>query len=171
MSQLTPEQLPGVCENILDECIGRLPKNYRDQLQRPVISYFRNSPTAGRARGKRHLELNQDLLEQDQDETLMETLPHELAHLLVHQTCDYPTKPHGREWQYFMELLGCDTTVCHRMEQPDLVRKKQHRHAYECSCMIHKVSSTKHNQMLFKGRGRKCTRCGSELVFKESLYD
>lgn len=162
---MTDTNLPELCEVTLDECISRLPEKIRGEVMRPVISYFNNSPTAGRARGKRHLELNEDLLRQDTAEMLEQTLPHELAHLLVHQTCDYPTKPHGKEWRHFMALLGCAPDVCHRMEQPNLKRKRQSRHVYQCDCRSHDLTTTRHNKHIVDGQTFICRSCKGELIY------
>ena len=158
-------------EQRLYEFIKDLPERVKFQVNLDIaITYFRRSRTGGRALGASQIELNEDLLEREPTEMLEQTLPHELAHCLTAATSP-GAKPHGPEWQYFMGVLGVEATRCHDMDVSDVPIKYHRRpHLYECGCMIHRVTTTKHNKMLFKGRTRRCTRCGNDLIFKESQH-
>jgi SprT protein len=128
--------------------------------------YYKNSRVAGESQGINRIHINSDLLNSHTEEMVKDTVPHELAHCLVHQYSP-GAKPHGPEWQRFMRLLGCEPVRCHEMEQPHLPRKRQKRHAYECACRIHMLTTAKHHNIILKGHGRHCTRCKTILTYKD----
>ena len=161
------DMLGAKVEEELMELVLNLPEHIYSKLPKMQVHYFNNSPTAGRAIGTYRIELNRDLLGQHPGEMINETLPHELAHCIVHAIHDHRCKPHGAEWQDIMQLLGREPTRCHRMEQPNLKRKKQKRHAYECGCTIHMVTTAKHHKMIMKGQERSCNRCKGTLTYKD----
>jgi len=134
------------------------------------LRLFRNSPTAGRAIGTCSLEINADLAEQH-PENLRDTVIHEIAHCLVHLNYDHKCKPHGSEWQDMMYRLGIEPERCHRMEQPNLVRKRHHRIAYHCSCHEHHLTTGKHNKIQIYGQIRTCNRCGDQLIYGPKEQD
>ena len=130
------------------------------------IFYYKNSRVAGEAQGDRRIHINSDLLASHTEEMVKETVPHELAHCMVVQ-CSPGAKPHGPEWQKFMRILGCEPTRCHDMKQPHLPRKRQKRHAYECACRIHMLTTAKHHAIIIKGRQRHCLKCKVTLTYKD----
>ena len=162
------DMLEAKVEEELMELVLNLPEHIYSKLPKMQVHYFNKSPTAGRAQGTCRIYLNRDLLHTHPAEQLYDTLPHELAHCIVHAIHDHRCKPHGAEWQDIMQLLGREPTRCHRMEQPDLVRKKQNRHTYVCACNEHHLSTTLHHQIIIKGRNRKCSRCKTPLTYKDS---
>lgn len=160
------DHLEAQVEEELMELVLNLPEHIYKKLPKIEVHYFSNSPTAGKSRGRR-IYLNRDLLRSHTAEQIYDTLPHELAHCIVRYTHYHRCKPHGAEWQDVMQLLGREPTVCHRMEQPNLKRKKQKRHAYECGCTIHRVTTAKHHKMVIKGQVRRCNRCKGTLTYKD----
>jgi len=129
------------------------------------LRLFRNSPTAGRAIGTNRLEINADLAEKYPD-GLRDTVIHEMAHCLVHLNYDRRCKPHGQEWQNMMYKLGVEPQRCHRMEQPDLVRKRHSTHHYRCGCGDHHLKTGRHNKHIVYGVTFTCRKCGTDLEYQ-----
>jgi len=128
------------------------------------IKLYRNSPVAGKAYGVRLISINQDLAEL-YPEQLRDTVIHEMAHCLVFGTIPRRCKPHGPEWQHMMLLLGVSPEVCHRMEQPGLIRKRNNRQTWHCDCTEHYLTTTMHNKIMIKGQPRHCRRCKTSLQY------
>jgi SprT protein len=100
------------------------------------------------------------------EENLKDTVPHEVAHYIVHEL--YGTrgiKPHGRQWRAVMEHFGADQGVTFDLDLEGIPQRQQRTHPYRCGCRVHDVSSTRHNRVL-QGVGRyRCRICGSDLSY------
>ena len=100
------------------------------------------------------------------EENLNDTVPHEVAHFVVHQL--YGTrgvKPHGRQWRAVMERFGADQGVTFTLDLEGIPQRQQRTHPYRCGCRVHDVSSTRHNRVV-QGVGRyHCRICGDELSY------
>ena len=100
------------------------------------------------------------------EENLRDTVPHEVAHFIVHET--YPrrgTRPHGPEWQDLMLRFGADPAVTFDLDLEGVPQRKQSTHRYHCGCQLHDVSATRHNRIK---RGRvnyHCVICDGRLVY------
>ena len=99
-------------------------------------------------------------------ENLSDTVPHEVAHLIVHEA--YPKrsiKPHGHQWQALMARFGADAGVTFDLDLEGIPQRRQSTHPYHCGCRVHKVSSTRHNRIL-RGAGRyQCRSCNGQLIY------
>jgi SprT protein len=99
------------------------------------------------------------------EENLRDTVPHEVAHFIVHETCGRRVvKPHGRQWQALMAEFGADPGVTFDLDLEGIPQRRQRTHPYRCECRVHQVSTTRHNRVL-KGAGRyHCRYCQGSLV-------
>ncbi len=60
-------------------------------------------------------------------EQLQQTLLHEIAHFLDHQTRPVPgsyRNPHGKSWQYWLERVGADREADHSVAMSTLYRQR-----------------------------------------------
>lgn len=100
------------------------------------------------------------------EENLRDTVPHEVAHYVVHEL--YGTravKPHGSQWQALMARFGADPEVTFDLDLEGIPRRQQQTHRYYCGCRMHQVSTTRHNRVL-NGKGRyQCRHCAGQLVY------
>lgn len=100
------------------------------------------------------------------EENLRDTVPHEVAHFIVHEV--YPkrgVKPHGYQWQDLMEQFGADPGVTFDLDLEGVPQRRQNTHRYFCGCQLHAVSSTRHNRAQ-RGRVRyHCVTCDGSLVY------
>ncbi len=99
-------------------------------------------------------------------ENLRDTVPHEVAHYIVHELYDlHRVKPHGPEWRALMEAFDANPDVTFRLDLDGIPQRRQRTHAYHCRCRTHAVSSTRHNRAR-AGRGSYCCRyCRGELIY------
>jgi SprT protein len=94
------------------------------------------------------------------------TVPHEVAHYIVHEVYGAGrVKPHGEEWQALMHYFGADPEVTFRLSLEDIPQRRQRTHSYRCACREHQVSTTRHNRVQ-RGTGEYlCRHCSTRLVY------
>jgi SprT protein len=103
-------------------------------------------------------------------ENLAETVPHEIAHYIVHEVWGPGTrrrrvKPHGEEWRAVMAAFGVQGEVTFDLDLEGIPQRRQSTHPYRCDCRIHQISTTRHNRVM-RGVGRyQCRKCDAELVY------
>jgi len=100
------------------------------------------------------------------EENLRDTVPHEVAHFVVHEV--YPrrgVKPHGLEWQDLMAHFGADPGVTFDMDLEGVPQRRQTTHRYHCGCQIHEVSTTRHNRAQRRRIRYHCLTCDGSLVY------
>jgi SprT protein len=148
---------------ILDEAYTNMPEGVLVPCIK--IVYFQRSRTAGRAKGRRSIEINTDLAEKYPDQ-LRDTVLHELAHLMVRANHNYRCKPHGSEWQDMMYLLGIEPERCHRMYQSDVPVVRHNKHHYRCGCGDHYMKTGRHNKHVIYGVEFTCRKCGTNLEYQ-----
>ncbi|MEZ5572628.1 MAG: SprT-like domain-containing protein [Halioglobus sp.] len=104
------------------------------------------------------------------EENLRDTVPHEVAHFIVHEM--YPrrgVKPHGRQWQELMARFGADAGVTFDLDLDGVPQRSQRTHAYHCGCRRHDVSTTRHNRVQRRRMRYHCCRCDGLLVYTPQL--
>ncbi len=118
-----------------------------------------------RVRGdEREIRYNPYLFAKYFDDSLANTVPHEVAHYIV--DCLYGLKrvrPHGREWQQWMLAFGAEPEVTCRYDMSGVPQRRQQRFEYRCACRCHHLTATRHNKVL-RGLGSyQCKMCGQPL--------
>ena len=100
------------------------------------------------------------------DENLRDTVPHEVAHFIVHEA--YPrrgTRPHGHHWKNLMSHFGADPGVTFDLDLEGVPQRSQRTHRYHCGCQVHQVSSTRHNRSQRRRVRYHCVSCQGLLVY------
>ena len=162
----------------LFECRRRLRK-LEPELKVPdyKITFELRGASAGTCRRDGSaLNFNLGIAEDNRDDFLARTVPHEFAHLVV--THNYDTearqylrrkriRPHGKEWESIMNLLGAPTSRCHNYDVSNHVTSRQRRWEYECKCpdKTHAVSTTRHNKVQDQTASYNCGICHTILNF------
>jgi SprT protein len=110
-------------------------------------------------------------------ENLQDTVPHEVAHYVVHEVYGVrggrllprrrsAIKPHGAESQALMARFGADAEVTFKLDLEGVPQRRQRTHPYHCGCREHDVSTTRHNRIL-RGAGRyHCRYCKGQLEYR-----
>lgn len=100
------------------------------------------------------------------EENLHDTVPHEVAHYIVHEVYGgRSVKPHGQQWQNLMARFGADAGVTFDLDLAGIPQRRQRTHSYRCACRSHEVSTTRHNRVI-KGAGRyHCRNCNGPLQY------
>lgn len=144
---------------------GRLGRS----LPPPGVSFDLGGVTAGMfrvQRGLAEIRYNPWIFAKYWEENLLGTVPHEVAHFVVHQTCGRRrVRPHGREWLAWMAFFDADPAVTFDLDLSGIPRRRQRTHAYRCDCREHALSATRHHRVL-RGTGTYlCRYCNGRLVY------
>ena len=93
-----------------------------------------------------------------------ETVPHEVAHYVVHKLYGRRAKPHGKEWKAVMAAFGVAAEVRCNLDLSNVNLKQLKRFTYRCECSEHSLTSIRHNRIQ---RGEKvylCRKCRQPLT-------
>lgn len=102
-----------------------------------------------------NLRFNLKLLEENQEDFLRFTVPHEVAHYIVALLYGR-VRPHGKEWRSVMNFFGIKhPLVCHSFDI-----KSTYPWIYRCRCQEHFVGQKKHSMIQRGTRTYTCKNCG-----------
>lgn len=133
---------------------------YKTPFIKPELEFSQRGTIAGSARLQTQLiRLNPVLLVAQPQTFLDQILPHELAHLLVHQRYG-KVAPHGVQWRQMMGDVFKLTPL--RTHQLDVSQVQGPLYEYACACQTHRLTIRRHNKIL-KGTSYRCRRCGQPL--------
>jgi len=154
---------------VTEDYICRAEEIFERRFDRVPVLFDLKGRTAGMFKtiGKRRLiRYNPWIFAKYFKENLQGTVPHEVAHFIVHET--YPrrgTKPHGPEWQDLMARFGADPEVTFDLDLDGVPQRSQRTHRYHCGCQLHEVSTTRHNRMQRRRIKYHCVTCDGTLVY------
>ncbi|MBB3184365.1 SprT protein [Halomonas fontilapidosi] len=146
------------------EAAWQLCRELHPSLPRPAVWLDLRGKCAGQAHFARGgLRFNPVLLAENRVAFLVEVVPHEMAHWLVHHLEDGPrARPHGHEWQTVMRrLFGLEPRTTHRF---DTGRASPAPYRYRCACREHAFTARRHS-LARRGRGYRCRHCAETLVY------
>jgi SprT protein len=169
----TPEKIIRLAEKAVrtaEDCARRY---YAVTLPYARTDYSLRGRCAGQARvahsGQTFLRFNLQLLTENLEDFLQQTIPHEVAHLVVnwrHRKKRARPKPHGPEWQAVMQdCYGLQPTRCHSY-QTTAARVVARNFLYECNCREHRLTRIIHNRISRRYKAL-CKKCRTPLRFKE----
>ena len=103
---------------------------------------------------------NEIIFSQYYDDSLVNTVAHEVAHYVVHSIWGRKrVKPHGKEWQQVMTMFDVKPDVTSQYDVSGFPLHRQTQHNYTCGCMTHQLSTTRHNKVQSKKAIYKCKKC------------
>lgn len=144
---------------------------FKRKFERIPVLFDLSGRTAGMFRvagKKRQIRYNPWIFAKYYEENLSATVPHEVAHYIVHELYGLRSvKPHGREWLAVMNRFGADPGVTFKLDLTGVPQRRQRTHSYRCACRTHQVSTTRHNRVL-RGEGSYlCRTCNVQLEYSE----
>lgn len=132
--------------------------------KRPDVTGFRNSRIAGRAWSIRNLlEFNLDNAEQSPDEEFIETIIHEVAHIVNNTIYPLAKQNHGPEFRFVCRVLGGIGTTYH--DHAGTPPKRKHfktEYLIRCGCRSHWITARQKNKMDAGARYR-CQVCDESI--------
>jgi SprT protein len=156
-----------LCQALLArvEAAWQLCRDVHPDLPRPTVWCDLRGKCAGQAHfGRGGLRFNPLLYTDNRRAFLVEVVPHEMAHWLVHHLRDgHLARPHGREWRTVMRrLFGLAPRVTHVF---DTARASPAPYRYVCGCREHAFTARRH-ALACRGRGYRCRHCAQTLVYQ-----
>ncbi|HEC13369.1 MAG TPA: metallopeptidase (SprT family) [Acidiferrobacteraceae bacterium] len=169
MSDITPidkDQQQQVVDSTV-QYIHRASELLQRQFKPVPIQFDLRGRTAGMYRvvGRRRcIRYNPYLFAKYFPENLVATVPHEVAHYIIHQVYGLGrVRPHGPEWKALMADLGADARVTCSFDLTGIPVRTQRRHDYQCACRTHPLSTRRHNQIVANRVSYHCRHCGQTL--------
>lgn len=175
-----PEELHGRVMARLDELMlvvsARLPG-----FTRPAVGYFTKRAAAGLAYYHAHrIELHRELLRENAEDMIHDTIAHELAHLVTFALASRRMIPgtgrgHGCHWQGVMRTwFGIVPKRTHSYDMTNAGVKRQRRWVYGCAYdHTLTMTTTRHNKAQRTARARAdgtcgylCARCHTPITFR-----
>ena len=120
----------------------------------------RLTSTAGRAFYDRgYMDFSTSLYEANQEEFLVDTVPHEFAHMVAFRV--YNSVGHDNSWRYVVQQLGGSPNRCHSYQVAQ--RKQVKTYQFKCACRVHEFTPQRY-AWVKKGKQYKCNTCNQLLV-------
>lgn len=103
------------------------------------VVFFPKGDCAGRARWKKiggvryfNLEFNVAAIDLYWEDTYLDTIPHEVAHIVTRFIHGSKVSSHGPEWKRIAKRLGCNGKRCHSLNLPKAKRpaRRQSKELY-----------------------------------------
>lgn len=148
----------------LEYCYQLAEQHFGKPFTRPQVSLDLRGQKAGVAYLYRNLlRFNQQMYQDNHEDFLLQTVPHEAAHLIAHQLYGERIRPHGREWQNLMTtLFGLPAQRCHNYA---VAPRRSTQYLYRCGCPEHMPFTPQRHALVRRGRQYLCRRCGDRLLF------
>lgn len=112
---------------------------------------------------RREIRYNPWLFSKFPDDSLANTVPHEVAHYIVEQIYGRRVRPHGPEWKQLMRAFGAEPSRTCNYDLEGIACRRYKLYTYFCSCREHQLTSRRHNQVLRSLRQYLCRDCHSLL--------
>jgi SprT protein len=153
--------------------IARAGELYDRRFEPVPVLFDLKGRTAGMyrvRRGERVIRYNPYLFAKYPHDNLTVTVPHEVAHYVTDRLYGLRrVRPHGREWRAVMHDFGVDPAATDtEYDLAGIPTRAQRRHAYRCACLVHHLTTRRHNLILAGARYR-CRHCGDELFHLDTV--
>lgn len=170
----TPDQIKRLAVAAVRAAERRAREFYGIRLPEAEIDFSLRGRCAGQAkvgRGSTLLRINLTLLTENLADFLAQTIPHEVAHLVVNWQARNKRgrpRPHGPEWQRVMQCCyGLQPVRCHTYATTP-ARFVPRNYLYRCSCREHRLTGITHKRISQHGQAW-CKSCGTTLAFVAEL--
>lgn len=148
----------------LEHCYQLAEQRFSRPFARPSVTLDLRGQKAGVAYLNRNLlRFNAQMYRENHDDFLLQTVPHEVAHLIAHALYGGQIRAHGREWQALMtDLYGLPARRCHDYA---VAPRRSTRYLYRCGCPEGIPFTPQRHALVRRGRRYQCRRCGDLLHF------
>lgn len=151
-----------------NHCITRAAEHFERTFSELPIYFDLRGKAAGMYRlknGERHIRYNPYILGRYFEDSLAQTVPHEVAHYVADMLHGFQNiRPHGPEWKEIILFFGASTRATCHYNLDGLPARKQQLFSYSCECTAHQLSSRRHYKVLRKQMQYICRKCGSTLT-------
>lgn len=162
MSEAADQAYYEQVEQKIQECLASAQRYFNVTLAPPKFNFKQRGRSAGTAYLQRNeMRFNAYMLAQDPLKFIDNVVPHEVAHIVVHQIYGDAVRPHGREWTAVMEhLFNVEASRTHDFDVP----KARNSYLYRCECQEHEFTAHRHGRAQ-RGTEYICRRCRHALAY------
>ncbi|MEJ6655091.1 MAG: SprT family zinc-dependent metalloprotease [Pseudomonas sp.] len=148
----------------LEHCYQLAEQRFARTFERPQVSLALRGQKAGVAYLHRNLlRFNAQMYQENREDFLRQTVPHEAAHLIAHALYGERIRAHGRKWQALMTgLFDLPANRCHDYAVP---QRRATRYLYRCGCPEGIPFTPQRHALVRRGRQYQCRRCTNLLHF------
>lgn len=149
------------------EIYDRADQLYSRTFNRPFIKFKKRGKVAGTANYQSNtLNFNMVLFNENTDHFLIQTVTHEVSHLIANTLYGgwKKVKAHGIQWKSVMLKLGCTPDRCHSYDTSNSTVYQKAKFVYKCSCQNHVIGAVRHKRSM-KGTRYSCNVCKGRLTF------
>lgn len=156
----------------VEESFKKAEAFYGKTFSRPTeFIWKRNGTTAGycyHSPSKKTLMFQLDIAEANEEDFLVNTVPHEVAHYIQFEQYGYKQTPHGKFWKYVMRyVMGISPERCHSYDTSNIKKRTITRVQYDCSCRSRMYTMTKHNRIVKGRKSYVCLICRTPVKLSE----
>lgn len=162
------------------DCIYMADQLFGKGVTAPEVRYDLIGRSAGQAvydqfgKSPYVIRVNPVLLNENESYIVNQTVPHEMAHVVVYQfylARGIQVKGHGNEWKRVMRYFGLEPDRCHSLDTTTIraIRGGVEYH-FNCGCVgkVYKLSKHKYNKYV-SGISYRCPRCKVQLKFDKQM--
>lgn len=144
-------------------------KHYGKIYGMPSVSYDLNSNVGGTANYPLwHIQVNPRMLVENKDDYLINTIGHEVAHLITSDNHHGKRMGHKKEWKDTMAVFGLKPERCHNYQTYSKPRKPQKRFLFRCKCRVLHLTATYRRHVEKRQKKLYCTNCWHNYWFSET---
>lgn len=167
-------------DTAIQDCVFMAEKLFGKGITVPEVRYDLVGRSAGQAvydrfgKSPHVVRINPVLLNENESYLVNQTVPHEMAHVVVHQfylARGIKVKGHGNEWKRVMRHFGLEASRCHSLDTTTIraIRGGTEFH-FNCDCVgkVYKLSTNKYRKYV-AGVRYQCPQCKVQLKFDKSV--
>jgi SprT protein len=163
-------------DTVIQDCIFMAEKMFGVGVKVPEVRYDLVGKAAGQAIYRRIggsayvIRINPILLNENEEYVINQTIPHEMAHIVVYQfyhARGIDVNGHGKEWKRVMRHFGLEPNRCHNMNVTTVnVLKKRTEYKFKCGCVgnVYVLSKNKYTRWA-NGTTYTCRKCNTQIRF------
>ena len=157
-------------ETLAQGWVDKASKAYDRPFHKIAVSLDLKGTCAGKAyHWENRIKLNRFLLNQNPEEMINQTLPHEIAHVIAHIQYPFCKRGHGPEWRSVMRMFGLEPDRCHEFNTSNVGTWKLKRFEWLCPCGPKTMAAIRHKRALKNIRergnsGYTCRKCKTYLA-------
>ena len=155
-------------EAATERCIAKASQLYGRHFASITVHFDLKGKCAGmyQVKGRsRRIRYNPWLFAKYYQDSLSDTVTHEVAHYLV--DCLYGlrrVKPHGSEWKAIMIDLGAEPKATGSYDLTGIPVRQYAQFTYRCACRTHQLTSVRHKKILMRRAQYRCQSCHDFIV-------
>lgn len=145
------------------EYVERAESIFERNFSAITVSFDLKGKSAGMYRvksGHEEIRYNPWIFSKYFDENLSTTVPHEVAHYIVHNVFgNLNVRPHGKEWKSLMQAFDADPSRTCDFDLAGIPVRSYKTFTYRCQCQEHELTTRRHNQIVNKRKIYFCRKC------------